>query len=223
MYSASERVYFKVLIMKITLDEEQCLKNNLTVQDVLTVLAIREGKVKEVLNNLVSREVLVKQDGEYYVTQHWNDVVDEILCDSANNGLDLSDERLITLAKRVQECFPVMRMKYSNGQDSPFYFRCNKTEIKNKLKKFLTVYGNVSDDDIVDATKRYVATYASKGYLGMRLAKYFIIKDDRKLMADNEIHVEQLSDLATFLENKTEDEEANDIVSGDDWLMNSRN
>ena len=56
----------------------------------------------------------------------------------------------------------------------------------------------------------------------MRLAKYFIIKDDRKLSVDDEVHVEQLSDLATFLENKTEDTPS-DIVDGDDWLMNSRN
>ena len=150
-------------------------------------------------------------------------MVDEILCDSANNGIDLSDERLLALAKKVQECFPVMKMRNAYGQETPFYYRCNKTEIKNKLKKFLTVYGDVPDDDIVDATKRYVATYASKGYVGMRLAKYFIIKEDRKLHADEEIHVEEISDLATFLENKTDEEETADIVNGDDWLVNSRN
>lgn len=207
--------------MNVTLNEKECLKNKLTLQDVLIVLSIREGKVKEAVNNLIAREVLVERNGEYYVTQYWNEVIDVILCDSANKGVDLSDERLLTLAKKVQECFPVMKMRYANGTDSPFYFRCNKTEIKNKLKKFLTVYGDVADDDIVDATKRYVATYASKGYLGMRLAKYFILKEDRKLMADEEVHVEEISDLATFLENKSEEEE--DIVNGDDWLMNSRN
>lgn len=206
--------------MNVTLNEKECLKNKLTLQEVLIVLAMRGGKVKEAVNNLISREILVERNGEYYVTQHWNEIIDVILCDSANKGVDLSDERLTALAKKVQECFPVMRMRYANGTDSPFYFRCNKTEIKNKLKKFLTVYGDVADDDIIDATKRYVATYASKGYLGMRLAKYFILKEDRKLMADEEVHVEEISDLATFLENKVEEE---DIVNGDDWLMNSRN
>ena len=209
--------------MKIVLNEKICLKHNLTLQELLVALAVREGKVNEVVNNLVSREVIVESNGEYYITQHWNDVVDEILCDSANNGIDLSDERLLVLAKRVQECFPVMKMRNAYGQETPFYYRCNKTEIKNKLKKFLTVYGDVPDDDIVDATKRYVATYASKGYVGMRLAKYFIIKEDRKLHADEEIHVEEISDLATFLENKTDEEETADIVNGDDWLVNSRN
>lgn len=209
--------------MKTVLNEKICLKHKLTLQELLVALAVREGKVNEVVNNLVSREVIVERNGEYYITQHWNDVVDEILCDSANNGMDLSDERLLALAKRVQECFPVMKMRNAYGQETPFYYRCNKTEIKNKLKKFLTVYGNVPDDDIVDATKRYIATYASKGYVGMRLAKYFIIKEDRKLHADEEMHVEEISDLATFLENKTDEEETADIVNGDDWLVNSRN
>lgn len=209
--------------MKTVLNEKICLKHNLTLQELLVALAVRGGKVNEVVNNLVSREVIVERNGEYYITQHWNDVVDEILCDSANNGIDLSDERLLALAKRVQECFPIMKMRNAYGQETPFYYRCNKTEIKNKLKKFLTVYGDVPDDDIVDATKRYVATYASKGYVGMRLAKYFIIKEDRKLHADEEIHVEEISDLATFLENKTDEEETADIVNGDDWLVNSRN
>lgn len=209
--------------MKTVLNEKICLKHRLTLQELLVALAVRGGKVNEVVDNLISREVIVERNGEYYITQHWNDVVDEILCDSANNGMDLSDERLLALAKRVQECFPVMKMRNAYGQDTPFYYRCNKTEIKNKLKKFLTVYGDVPDDDIVNATKRYVATYASKGYVGMRLAKYFIIKEDRKLHADEEMHVEEISDLATFLENKTDEEETSDIVNGDDWLVNSRN
>lgn len=207
--------------MKVTLDEKQSLKNKLTLQETLIALAVRAGDVKKVVDNLLAREVIVERNGEYLITQHWNDVVEGVLCDSQNNGLDLSDERLLALAVKIQECFPKQKMRYASGQESPFYFRCNKTEIKNKLKKFLTIYGEVSDDDIIDATKRYVATYTSKGYLGMRLAKYFILKDDRKIGADEVVHVEQLSDLATFLENKVE--EGEDVVSGDDWLNNMRN
>ena len=206
---------------KVTLDEKVCLKHKLSLQEVFIAMAIREGSMSKAIDNLLAKEVIVERNGEYLITQHWNDVIDEVLCDSNNGGTDLSDERLLALALKVQECFPVMKMRYASGQESPFYFRCNKTEIKNKLKKFLTVYGDVADEDIVDATKRYVATYASKGYLGMRLAKYFIIKDDRKLGADEEVHVEQLSDLATFLENKGNEE--GEAVNDDDWLLNSRN
>ena len=198
--------------MKITLDEKTCLKNKLTLQEALIATAVSMGNYKSVFDNMINRHVLGIMGQS--VDSKWKDTI--------KNLMDAEDERFETLATKVQECFPKQKMMYANGTASPFYFRCNKTEIKNKLKKFLTIYGDVSDEDIIDATKRYVASYAPKGYKGMRLAKYFIMKDDRKLMADDEIHVEEISDLATFLENKTEDTPS-DIVDGDDWLMNSRN
>ena len=198
--------------MKITLDEKTCLKNKLTLQEALIATAVSMGNYKSVFDNMINRHVLGIMGQS--VDSKWKDTI--------KNLINSEDERFEALAIKVQECFPKQKMMYANGTASPFYFRCNKTEIKNKLKKFLTIYGDVSDEDIIDATKRYVASYASKGYRGMRLAKYFIMKDDRKLMADDEIHVEEISDLATFLENKTEDTPS-DIVDGDDWLMNSRN
>lgn len=198
--------------MKITLDEKTCLKNKLTLQEALIAAAVSMGNYKCTFDNMINRHVLGIMGQS--VDSKWKDII--------KNLMDAEDERFETLATKVQECFPKQKMMYANGTASPFYFRCNKTEIKNKLKKFLTIYGEVADEDIIDATKRYVASYAPKGYRGMRLAKYFIMKDDRKLMADDEVHVEEISDLATFLENKTEDTPS-DIVDGDDWLMNSRN
>lgn len=198
--------------MKITLDEKTCLKNKLTLQEALIAAAVSMGNYKCTFDNMINRHVLGIMGQS--VDSKWKDII--------KNLIDAEDERFETLAIKVQECFPKQKMMYANGTASPFYFRCNKTEIKNKLKKFLTIYGEVADEDIIDATKRYVASYAPKGYRGMRLAKYFIMKDDRKLMADDEVHVEEISDLATFLENKTEDT-SSDIVDGDDWLMNSRN
>ena len=198
--------------MKITLDEKTCLKNKLTLQEALIATAVSMGNYKSVFDNMINRHVLGIMGQS--VDSKWKDII--------KNLMDAEDERFETLATKVQECFPKQKMMYANGTASPFYFRCNKTEIKNKLKKFLIIYGEVADEDIIDATKRYVASYAPKSYRGMRLAKYFIMKDDRKLMADDEVHVEEISDLATFLENKTEDTPS-DIVDGDDWLMNSRN
>ncbi len=198
--------------MKITLDEKTCLKNKLTLQEALIATAVSMGNYKSVFDNMINRHVLGIMGQS--LDSKWKDTI--------KNLINSEDERFEALATKVQECFPKQKMMYANGTASPFYFRCNKTEIKNKLKKFLTIYGDVTDEDIIDAAKRYVASYAPKGYRGMRLAKYFIMKDDRKLMADEEVHVEEISDLATFLENKTEDTPS-DIVDGDDWLMNSRN
>ena len=198
--------------MNITLDEKVCLKEKLTLQEALIVAAISMGNYRSTVDNLINRRIISLNATE--VLPEWKDTINKLIGNE--------DKRFESLALKVQALFPKQKMIYPNGQTSPFYFRCNKTEIKNKLKKFIEMYGEVSDEDILDATKRYVDSYAPKGYRGMRLAKYFIIKDDRKLFADDEVHVEQLSDLATFLENKTE-EKAEEIVDGDDWLMNSRN
>ena len=202
---------------KIEIDEAKCLKLGLTLQETLIAIAISMGKYKETVTNMLNRGIITLdlfKQGSPDITSKWKSKVGSFL---------VSDEqRLETLALKVQDCFPKQKLMYANGRESPFYFRCNKTEIKNKLKKFLDFYGEVSDDDIIDATKRYVDTYAPKGYVGMRLAKYFILKDDKRLTVDDEVHVEQLSDLATFLENKSENK-PQDIVNGDDWLLNSRN
>lgn len=202
---------------KIEIDEAKCLKLGLTLQETLIAIAISMGKYKETVTNMLNRGIITLdlfKQGSPDITSKWKSKVDSFLASD--------EQRLETLALKVQDCFPKQKLMYANGRESPFYFRCNKTEIKNKLKKFLDIYGEVSDDDIIDATKRYVNTYASKGYVGMRLAKYFILKDDKRLTVDDEVHVEQLSDLATFLENKSENK-PQDIVNGDDWLLNSRN
>lgn len=202
---------------KIEIDEAKCLKLGLTLQETLIAIAISMGKYKETVTNMLNRGIITLdlfKQGSPDITSKWKSKVDSFLASD--------EQRLETLALKVQDCFPKQKLMYANGRESPFYFRCNKTEIKNKLKKFLDIYGEVSDDDIIDATKRYVNTYAPKGYVGMRLAKYFILKDDKRLTVDDEVHVEQLSDLATFLENKSENK-PQDIVNGDDWLLNSRN
>lgn len=202
---------------KIEIDEAKCLKLGLTLQETLIAIAISMGRYKETVTNMLNRGIITLdlfKQGSPDITSKWKSKV--------NSFLASDEQRLETLALKVQDCFPKQKLMYANGRESPFYFRCNKTEIKNKLKKFLDIYGEVSDDDIIDATKRYVDTYAPKGYVGMRLAKYFILKDDKRLTADDEVHVEQLSDLATFLENKSENK-PQDIVNGDDWLLNSRN
>lgn len=202
---------------KIEIDEAKCLKLGLTLQETLIAIAISMGKYKETVTNMLNRGIITLdlfKQGSPDITSKWKSKVDSFLASD--------EQRLETLALKVQDCFPKQKLMYANGRESPFYFRCNKTEIKNKLKKFLDIYGEVSDDDIIDATKRYVDTYAPKGYVGMRLAKYFILKDDKRLTVDDEVHVEQLSDLATFLENKSENK-PQDIVNGDDWLLNSKN
>ena len=200
--------------MKLIIDEQACQKHGLTTQEALLAWAIRHAEPDD-WSNLLARQVLVKKEGLLLVTQHWSDVLDEIICDSPKE--QDNEERLNNLAMQIQQCFPKAKMLDRFGRPTPYFYRCNKTEIKNKLKKFFFRYGDVPDEDIIDATKRYVASFGDN-YAGMRLAKYFIWKDDKRLQDDGETKVEALSDLATFLENKgSEGDEKTSI--DDDWMI----
>ena len=203
--------------MKITIDEKVCTKHKMTVQEVLIALIMRMGNVPDTMENMLNREILV-DTGEYQVTQHWSDVLDEIISDSSGR-VEKSDEELLELAKQMRELYPQGKMKDRYGRMTPYYYRCNNSEVVKKLKKFFTIFGNVPDEDILDATKRYVASFQGN-YTGMRLIKYFILKDDVKPGEDGN-HVEQISDLATFLENKESEEE--EVTNDDSWLMNVKN
>lgn len=199
--------------MKLTVDEKIALKHHLTPQEVLTALAVRStANFQALLDNLVAREVLVLKEGKYFITQHWNDEIDEILLDSSG-GID-DEERLNNLAKQMRECFPKGKMP-----GTVYYYRCNVREIVLKLKKFFEVYGNYPDDKIIEATKRYVASF-NGNYKYMQLIKYFIHKDKLKMGEDGQQHVSAESPLATYLENK---EESDLITASDDWLTTVRN
>lgn len=204
--------------MKITIDEKVCTKHKMTIQEVLIALIMRMGKVPDAMENMLNREILV-DTGEYQVTQHWSDVLDEIISDSSGS-IEKSDEELLELAQKMRELYPQGKMKDRYGRLTPYYYRCNNGEVVKKLKKFFTIFGNKSDEDILDATKRYVASFQGN-YTGMRLIKYFILKDDVKPSEDGTGHVEQISDLATFLENKEEEEGG--VNNDDSWLMNVKN
>ena len=208
--------------MKITIDEKACLKHKMTLQEVLIALAIRNTDASEEIPNMLKREILIEDKSEdwYKVTQHWSDVLDEILCDSSKD-CDKSDEELLELAKRMRAVYPEGKMKDRFGRITPYYYRCNNSEVVKKLKKFFTLFGNYTDEDVVDATKRYVAACQGDYNGKLRLIKYFILKDAVKETEDGN-HVEQVSDLLTFLENK-ESEGEEEATNSDDWLINSRN
>ena len=207
--------------MKITIDDKICLKHKMTFEEFLMALMFRQVKdPREITNNLLNREIIVTQGGKHLVTQHWSEVIDEILADS--QGGERTDEELLELAKKMREAYPQGRMiDRKTGQPTSYYFRCNTGEVAKKLKTFFARYGNYSDEDILDAEKRYVASYRGNyQQKGFRLIKYFILKDDVKQGPDGN-YVEPLSPLLDFLENKEEETDADVVL--DNWSMTMRN
>ena len=210
--------------MKITIDDKICKKHGLTLEEALLMLSYRMSKDHTMtVASLEDREIIIYngEEDDFIVPKNWSEVLDEIL--NASSGKTVkTDEELLALAVRIQECFPKTKMRDRFGRETSFYYRCNRTEVKNALKRFFThsSYKDASDDDIVDAARRYVASFGGNYSGRMRLAKYFIWKNDVKLKEDGTGYVDQLSDLETFLENKDSEEEYN---TSEDWLMSSRN
>lgn len=201
---------------KIVIDERVCNKHKMSFQEVLLALAVRMGNHDECIGNMLAREIFVSHDGRYLLTQHWSDVLDEVLCDSSNTD-EYTDEHLLELAKKMRECFPEGKMP-----GTPFYYKCNNSEVVKKLKKFFIQNGKYTDDEIIDATKRYVASFMGD-YRYMKLIKYFISKLENEEDEDGNIHKVEHSFLADYLENKEEGKVVGVVNTDGDWLVNSRN
>ena len=122
-------------------------------------------------------------------------------CSVPENSVD----RFESLASKMMECFPA---GYKKGSDSStkLPWRGNVKTIADRLRKFVMKYGDFSDDEFVDAAKRYVADNAGSPY--MRVLLYFIYKNvdgekqiiNGKLVGDKD----KISPLADYLSNKEE-------------------
>lgn len=184
--------------MRITIDENICKKHNMENEEVFAVLLVKLGvNISDLFNNMVKKQILIKEDilyENYLVTQRWNEVVETILLDSDKDAQSV--DRLDNLVIQLQQIFPSGK-KEGTSQ----YWRGNKREISLRLKKFLKLYDNeYTDEQILNAAKNYVEGFNSR-YTYMRVLKYFIWKDEKKLHEDGETKVVEVSELANYIEN----------------------
>lgn len=197
---------------KLIIDEKVCLKHKLTLLETLVGLATKNGLSGNDIQNMLDRKILVEGKGTdwYQITQNWAETIDEILCDS---GGSTDEDRLKNLAKEIQNIFP---SGYNRNEltGAVYYHKSNSGAIKRALKRFITNYDDYSDEEILDATRRYVASFRGN-YSRIQMANYFVYKDNRTVGG------EVTSSLATFLENKESGEVVE--VSTEDWKRYSKN
>lgn len=183
--------------MIITINDDICKKYGLTFQEVLAILLIKcNTNIPELLNSLKDKKAIVV-DGifsKYLVTQGYAELVDNILLDSDKDRQP--QDRIEDLAVKMMALFPALKK-----QGSSQYFRGNKRDISLRLKKFFKLYGNTySDEVILNATKKYVESH-NGNYTYMRVLKYFIWKDEKKVDSEGKGYIEEISDLANYIEN----------------------
>ena len=202
--------------MKYTIDEEVCKANHLDIHLLLTILLLDTGtKFEENLQELLNRRIIMKEDTllgpKYLIATGWANTVSSILLDSEKDNVKEFDVRLENLAKQLMEVFPE-----GKKTGTTMYWRGNVKEIKLKLKKFFKRYGDqYTDEQIIQATKAYVSSF-NGNYSYMRVLKYFIWKDERKIDSEGKGFTEEVSDLATIIEN------AGQVDNNDNWMDSVR-
>lgn len=188
--------------MNYIINEDICKKKGMDLPSLLAVLLVKTGvNISKLFNGLVEKQVLVKDmfSGGFLVTQRWDSVCSDILL-SADKSVP-SDERLDSLVDKLMEIFPK-----GKKEGTTVYWRGNRKDNKERLQKFFKLYGNkYSDEQILHAANEYVKSFNGQ-YNYMRALKYFIWKDVRKTNSNNEGYIEEVSDLASYIENAGQEE-----------------
>lgn len=176
-------------------------KYSLTLEEALFLILCDLPVTQDMIESLQERGLLIEEslspEGESFVADLLNDT----------KRFPSSDARIERLAERLMEVFPK-----GKKEGTPYYWKGNKKEIKDKLKKFFVYFGNsYTDDQIVQAARMYVASF-NGDYRFMRLLKYFIWKNDIKKDAES-ASVEQVSELASYIENSGQESSL-----GNNWM-----
>lgn len=183
--------------MNYAINEDICKKKGMDLPSLLAVLLVKTGvNITELFNDLVNKEVLVKDmfSEGFLVTQRWDSTCSDILL-SADTSVP-SDERLLPLVDTLMSIFPP-----GKKEGTSLYWKGNRKDNKERLQKFFKLYGNkYSDEQIIHAAKKYVESFNGQ-YTYMRALKYFIWKDEKKMGSDGRKYIEEVSDLASYIEN----------------------
>ena len=181
--------------MNIAINDDVCAKYGLSLPELLVILALKSDKLENTIASLENKGAVVSDVFEgHLVTQRWDDVASSILLDSDKDRQ--SPDRIANLAAKLMEIFPKEKKAGTNH-----YFRGNTKDITLKLKKFFKLYGDkYSDEQVLSAAQAYVSSF-NGNYTYMRILKYFIWKDDKKMHEDGKMYIEETSDLASWIEN----------------------
>lgn len=197
--------------MKITIDEGACKKVKLSLPEVLMITLVKTGvNIETLLKQMKEKQILVEEHTllgtNLLVTQRWSDLSDKALLSADKSVPD--NKRLENLAKSLMEVFPAGK-KEGTSQ----YWKGNLRDNTLRLAKFFKLYGDkYTDEQMIEAAKNYVSSHNGK-YQYMRVLKYFIWKDTRKVNSEGEGYIEEVSDLAAFIENAKDEKNLKD-----DWM-----
>lgn len=194
--------------MKYVISTKEFEKANITEPQIFAILlacSCGDKSISSIFDELFKSDVLRKNmfTNEIEINPFFLKMVREILYKTDPTVPDV--EELDELATRLMNIYPRGKKNGTN-----VYWRGNKKEIRERLQKFFKLYGEkYSFDEIAEATEKYVTSFKDD-YSFMRVLKYFIIKDERTLNEEGRLVTNQVSDLATFIENSEQEDEIDD-------------
>lgn len=187
--------------MKLTIDSKACENNGLTLEEfIILFLFTKKVDINEIINSLVEKKIAGKDlfsDNSLVLGSKTKQLIEKIILES-NDSVKNNTERIKNLAKTLQDMY--IQGKKAGTQD---YFKGSSAEIIQRLKRFFAEYGEFTDEQIIEATKKYIASF-NGDYKFAQLLKYFISK---------KVDGERGSRLLSYIENANQ-KEAQQII---DW------
>lgn len=178
-------------------------KVGLTLEELLFLILIDLNTDGDSITKTLSEKGYLSKEG--FMTVEGETAIGDIL--NLTKTEPSSEERLDKLTTSLMEVFPK-----GKREGTPYYWRGNRREIKDKLKKFFVYFGDAyTDNQIIDAARKYVASF-NGDYRYMRLLKYFIWKNDIKRDGETS-SMEQISELASYIENAGQESSL-----GNNWM-----
>lgn len=187
--------------MKLTIDSKACENNGLTLEEfIILFLFTKKVDINEIINSLVEKKIAGKDlfsDNSLVLGSKTKQLIEKIILES-NDSVKNNTERIKNLAKTLQDMY--IQGKKAGTQD---YFKGSSAEIIQRLKRFFAEYGEFTDEQIIEATKKYIASF-NGDYKFAQLLKYFISK---------KVDGERGSRLLSYIENANQKESQQTI----DW------
>ena len=192
--------------MKIVLDTEVCKKEGKDADVIIYLLSLLSGcKITANTFEKARQQRMLKFEQMYDVRKPFPEyvsltdtaehVVESLMASSVNVA---SEERCTQLAEKLREIFPA-----GKKPGYAYTWRDSVSCITDRLKKFFMKYGEYTDEQVIEATKAYVASF-NGNYQYMQLLKYFIWKN--KVTGEEVVRgrivgeVERQSQLAAWIE-----------------------
>ena len=200
--------------MKITIDTEAIKKTGTDIDLALYLISLYlKEKITDKTFEQARQRGLIRFEQMYqfkpfpefvHLSEGAESLVESILAETNLISTKNADERFKNLANKLREIFPQGKKTGTSLQ-----WRDSESVIMDRLKKFILKYGDHPDEEIIDATKRYVDSFNGQ-YTYMQVLKYFIWKNKisgAELVNGNVLvgEIEKQSQLAAYIENKESD------------------